>query len=203
VAAPPTPGPNLPQVASSKLGAFKPQELSNLAWALAQLQQRPSAEWMQGFMAAARQQHGSFSPQGLTVVLWALAQLDYRPPGDWLDSALAAAKAGAGTYGAQSLATGLWACVALQHHPDASTMELLWERLEARLGECNAADLGMVLWAAATMGQRAEGQPHLRLPPKLLPMLLARCYDLTREFDTRQLATMLWALAKLQVCVRG
>jgi hypothetical protein len=185
------------QVAAAKMSAFKPQELSNIAWALATLKHRPSSGWMSAFLAAAQQQHSSFTPQGLTVVMWSLAQLDYVPSADWMASATAAAKAGIDRYSAHALAMGIWSFAALGHGLSEDVMHAFTRRLQARMHDCNATDLGMVLWAAAQL------QSKHKLPGALIAALLDRCYLLTQEFSTRQQATMLWSLAKLQVSATG
>jgi hypothetical protein len=68
------------------------QDLSNIIWAIAQLDCRPSPAWIDSYLAAVRQTFSSSSSssrgQALSVVMLSLAQMGEQPRAEWIDAVL-------------------------------------------------------------------------------------------------------------------
>lgn len=109
--------------------AFKPQELCNLAWALAVLQRRCTlsasvpapdgaprracarvdARWFAALRGAALSRLRGFCAADAAMCLWALAALGHVPPRSWLDEVALRAAALAPSMEEQHVAVVLWA----------------------------------------------------------------------------------------------
>jgi hypothetical protein len=78
------------QAAASKQQFFKPQELANLVYALPLLEVQPSQQWLSGYLNACYNSLASFNSQELSLLGLGLVRLNHRPKQDWLEGYLQA-----------------------------------------------------------------------------------------------------------------
>jgi hypothetical protein len=88
---------------------FTSQNLSNVIWALAAAQQRPTADWLSSFYAASGQVLPEFTPQGLSNTLHALAVLQQQPPEHWMQQYEVACLSQMNNFSFQNLCMVFWA----------------------------------------------------------------------------------------------
>ncbi|KAG2444228.1 hypothetical protein HYH02_009165 [Chlamydomonas schloesseri] len=115
---------------------FPQQELSNLLWALARLQHRPSPAFMAGLYDTTAALLPELQPQALSTLLYSLAQM--RPAGAappeqaWLAAAAGRAAEALPGFGPQSLALTVYALAVLGYRPQDSWLHAFHSQLEAQ-----------------------------------------------------------------------
>jgi hypothetical protein len=143
---------------------FKPQELANLAWALAVMQQqcmlhsapplrhsctRVDAAWKQQLCAAAAAQLAEFNAADLSMVLWALTvlggghvlqqQQQQQQQGSWLDGQLGRAVQLAGSMQGRHIAMLLWSVSQLQRQQLHTQQQQAQRTSRDKPGACTPA----------------------------------------------------------------
>lgn len=157
-------------IASAKrqLHGFKPQELHNLAWAVAAARQDRSM--IAAVVQEALPQLHRFNASGLANLLWACAAAQC-PCGELFDAAaVLLLRMPDGELNSQDVANAAWAFAKLQHpHPQlASRLCGLVLRAGPRgLRRCSTVDLCGMAWAIVSMS------PEVRMPPEELAAALA------------------------------
>ena len=66
-------------LAEAQVLSFQQQATGNILWALAKMQQSPSAGLLSSLTAAVHRNLSAFTAQGLTNSIWALAKLGHTP----------------------------------------------------------------------------------------------------------------------------
>lgn len=157
-------------IASAKrqLHSFKPQELHNLAWAVAAARQDRSM--IAAVVQEALPQLHRFNASGLANLLWACAAAQC-PCGELFDAAAALLlRMPDGELNSQDVANVAWAFAKLQHpHPQlASRLCGLVLRAGPRgLRRCSTVDMCGMAWAFVSMS------PEVRMAPEELAAALA------------------------------
>ncbi|KAG2502046.1 hypothetical protein HYH03_000540 [Edaphochlamys debaryana] len=150
----------------ARLGSFKPQELYNMAWAVASASQDRSM--ISAAVQAALPQLDAFSPSGLANLLWACASAQCACEELFDGAAALLLRADAAQLNAQDVANTAWAFAKLQHHHPALMARLgQWVLAQADaspqgrpgLGRAHTQELVNILWAFAAL------PPPLAAPP--------------------------------------
>jgi hypothetical protein len=139
---------------------FQPQELANVAWALAVMQQqcmlhsapplrhsctRVDAAWKQQLCAAAAAQRSKFNAADLSMVMWALTVLGgghvllQQQQPSWLDGQLGRAVQLAGSMQGRHIAMLLWSVSQLQRQQQHLQQQQAQQTSRSISGECIAA----------------------------------------------------------------
>ncbi|PNH02195.1 hypothetical protein TSOC_011857 [Tetrabaena socialis] len=179
--------------------AFKPQNLSNILYALALLQPERGHRWsaVVDLLAAEckRREFAGFTAQGLSNSAWALEMLGYGSDQGWFTAAVAAAvRPGiTRTFKCQDF-SNLWHTLALVRHcPVAAFLEGTIAASEVLRTQANSQACANLLWSLATLGAPYDG----RLV-RLVDVLVKRLWELLPEggqVNGQDLANSLWALA--------
>ncbi|MEW5312998.1 MAG: hypothetical protein WDW38_004594 [Sanguina aurantia] len=173
-----------------------PQALSNAIWALSRLSYQPSQDWMRGFLACSEPLLHDFTDQGLAITAVAMARLQFRPPLAWRNSLLDAVwrllpRARSG----QAAANTLWAMVAMGQAPPDAWVDACLASLANRPSSLSEEDLSNAFVAAAKTRRRP--------PPEAVDALLGRAYDLMPGSSLKAVASVVSALAVLQLRPSG
>jgi hypothetical protein len=152
-----------------KLPRFKPREAANTLWALATLDHRPTAAWMDQLLAVTRGPRlVTFQPRELTSVIWSLAKLNYHPGDAWVAGFLAASRPRLPGFQAAELAATARALCKLGAAPSAEWVEALAAAVEAQFGSFDAAGALAALAALRSFSAAAavagEGAAVMRRP---------------------------------------
>jgi hypothetical protein len=175
------------QAAMPQLHGFSPQDLANMAWALATLgHAHAHSGFMCALLQAALPQLHSFSPQDLAKTIRALATLGH-VDAVFMDALLQAAAPQLRSFTPQELANTAWALASLGHE-DAVFMGALLQAATPRLGRFDQQDLANTAWALATLGH-ADAVFMGALAQAATPQL--------RSFSPQDLAKTAWAVAAI------
>jgi len=173
-----------------ELDAFKPQELSNIAWGLAKV------EWHCAVFAQIATHVNTllslreYTAQGLCNIAWSMARMGHRDD-DLFDrlAAEALARRFSG-FEPQHVSNLAWAMAALGYTNDGLLAGLFAFLDDAQLAQYDAQNLSNVAWSVA--------QLHIRADALMKRIAAATCAHV-RTFDAQQLAIIAWAFAKLGV----
>lgn len=159
----------------------KPQELSNVAIAVARLglMKNESSSWWQALYESSLPLLSPSAPlsmqaQHISNIIWAAARSgNNEPPDAWLSSALDAfvKKLQKGEATDQAVACVLWSLAKIDSSPPHSVLKALLEAFS--IESSTDQGLSMVLWAVATMKQRERHKGR----PSPSGLLLSSSYD--------------------------
>lgn len=134
---------------------WSPQELSNVAWALARMRfdaSRSPAGWAPALVRRIESQLPSFKPQEVAMALWAVARLrlgsELRAPA----AALAATLRHLPAFRPQELMCVAWAARELKLQPSARWFAALESSVSGRLGSYDGAATAHVVRALSLLG---------------------------------------------------
>ena len=134
------------------LGGFKPQNLSNTAWAYATAGVRADALYAAIAEAAVRGGLGGFKPQNLSNMAWAYATAGVRADALYAAIAEAAVRGGLSGFNPQNLSSTAWAYATAGVRADALYAAIAETAVRGGLGGFNPQDLSNTAWAYATAG---------------------------------------------------
>ncbi len=140
-----------------QLPSFGARELSSVLWALAKLQQPPSAALLRTMMEGLLAKLGSCNALDLSLVLWALATLELSPEPHWMEALLE--EAAAKLHGAtpQAVANVGHALAVLEYNPGGAWLGQ-FERHAARvLPESSGQGTAGLVWCFAALKHRPSG----------------------------------------------
>jgi len=198
--------------------------VSVLLVSLARVRVRPSAVFLRRLLSAGGDWGGA-SAQDVHNVVWALAVLDWRPDDGSLPALGSAVAARLQDMTPQGVACTLWAAAKLHLGPEAGSevgadaaRGAAWQAAVAAvllrsLPAMSAAQLWVSAWAAARLGPQpaapgastASSDPAQRQQQEERQRLLGaglaqRAAQLQGGFTPKQLAGLLYAMARLGVC---
>ncbi|MEW5299381.1 MAG: hypothetical protein WDW36_002403 [Sanguina aurantia] len=149
-----------------------------------------------GFLACSEPLLHDFTDQGLAITAVAMARLQFRPPPAWryglLDAVwrlLPRARSG------QAAANTLWAMVAMGQAPPDAWVDACLASLATRSSSLTEEDLSNAFVAAAKTRRRPT--------PEAVDALLGRAYDLMPGSSLKAVASVVSALAVLQLRPSG
>ena len=131
---------------------FKPQELSNLMWALAKLDITPGAELHMAISRRAVATAMHFNPQNVTNMLWSLATLGIQPEPELMSALSRRAKKTVGEFTPQGVANMAWALAKLGIEPEAELISAILKRVASISGDFKPQDVANLLWSLVTLG---------------------------------------------------
>jgi hypothetical protein len=170
------------------LAALNPQELSNLAWAVAKLGHEVPSAWVDQVLQLSGRvlEQGRFKPQEAANLAWALAVLQQQCLEAGVSHTFYSSSSG-GSSGSSS--GGGSSCVRVGPQWKQGLARLM----DSQLGFWTAPDISQALWALAVLGFREVQQ-------QWLDRVLVRGLQLLGQdrLQSRHAATMLWAIAKFQ-----
>lgn len=134
--------------------------------------------WMAALMEELLDRHASLTPFELAVLPWAAAKLGYLPPQAWLRRYWSALCGGGGVVTTATATPATPPPPASSNNPGAS-----------RIPELGPSHLAMLLWGAAVLGARP--------PPNALDALVLEAHVKMPAFAARGLASLGWALARM------
>jgi hypothetical protein len=143
--------------ATATVGEFKPQEVSNVLWALATMGERADRGLLEAMQRRATATAGGFKPQDVANVLWALATMGERADRGLLEAIHRRATATAGEFKPQGIANVLWALATMGERADRGLLEAMQRRVTATSGDFKPQDVTNVLWALSAMGEGLGG----------------------------------------------
>jgi len=181
---------NIAEITASRLSELKPYELSNLAWAYAKLG-LSSSELFKNLVAhMLARREGEFKTQCLSTIAWALAAAKRRNLAVFRSIAQEIAPKAADLK-PQDISNTLWAY---------AKSRVAHEQLFSSIGQAASSDtkiwlfkpqeFTMSAWAFATVGLQ-----NAAFFTRLEPVVIRKRHELTPE----NIATILWAYAKLKV----
>ncbi|KAF6252213.1 hypothetical protein COO60DRAFT_1704388 [Scenedesmus sp. NREL 46B-D3] len=207
------------------LSGLRPQELANLAWAVAKTGHQVHEGWTAELLQCAShylppRSSSSSSAQGLGVgrvdarpltAVGAATHVQAKQPWPQQQQQQQRLEASACCFKPQELANLAWALAVMQQQcmqhsvpplrhsctrVDAAWKQQLCAAAAAQLGEFNAADLSMVLWALAVLGGGDVLQRQQQ--QGWLDGLLSRAVQLAGALQGRHIAVLLWSASQLQ-----
>ncbi|KAJ1625773.1 hypothetical protein T492DRAFT_597293 [Pavlovales sp. CCMP2436] len=174
-----------------RISSFKPQELTDAAWAFATLGV-PAPRLFEAIARESEQRIGSFEAQGIANIAWAFAT--HGIPAPRLFEAIAReSEQRIGNFNAQGLANTAWAFATLGT-PAPQLFEAIARDSAQRVGDFNAKSLANTAWAFATLG----------VPASQLFDAIARVSEQRIDsFNAQGLAHTAWAFAIVGTASRG
>ncbi|KAG2436936.1 hypothetical protein HXX76_006455 [Chlamydomonas incerta] len=136
---------------------FPQQELSNLMWALARLQHRPSPAFMARLYDTTWVLLPELQPQALSTLLYSLAQMGAAPEQAWLAAAAGCAAEALPGFAPQSMALTVYALAVLGYRPQDSWLQTFHSQLEAQRGGVDTRVRDKVREAYRIMAFRPAG----------------------------------------------
>ena len=179
------------------LARMKPQELSNVIYALGQLREKPSDAWMAAFYSASlrllklRVFADRFTPRQLANIIFSLALLEKKPSAEWMDAYWIAACHSMSTSNQQDLSNTIWAAATLDIPPPASWMELFKIESRGRLSACISQDLANMMWSFAKLRHRPSNEWLQTFVDTSLAQL--------HKFNAQELSNTIWSFAELGI----
>ena len=162
----------------------KPQELSNVALAVARLGLMVEGWWQALWGASlpllsppSPPLSWNVEPQHISNMLWAAAKSRQQPPDAWISSALAAFDRGAmeGRATDQAIACILWSLARMDHAPTLTALETLLGSFS--LEEASDQGLSMIFWALSRMKKQASPHSTRHLLRSSLDRMTTVVYD--------------------------
>jgi hypothetical protein len=165
-----------------RLSEFKPQELSNMAWAYATAGHAPAL--LDAISAEAAPRVREFNEQDLANTAWAYATAGHAAP-VLFDAIAVEAVRRVHEFTPQGLANTLWAYSTTGHSAPALLDAIAVEAVR-RVRKFNAQGLANTAWAYATAGYTA---------PAILDAISAEAAPRVCEFKSQELSNLAWAYA--------
>ena len=192
----------LPEVVYRWLGDFKPQELSNTAWAFAKSGRASPSVFAAISAEVAGRSLGGFNPQDLANTAWAFAKAGHAPPalfdaisaevvrrhlGDFKPQELSnTVRRNLGDFKPQELSNTAWAFATAGHGSPALFEALATEVARRRLGMFTPQALSNTVWAFQTAAHAA---------PALFDAISTEATLRLGDFKPQELSVTAWAYA--------
>ncbi|KAL4426696.1 hypothetical protein ABPG77_004752 [Micractinium sp. CCAP 211/92] len=158
------------------LAQFKPQELSNLLWAMATMAFYPGASTVDSISRAAGAAAERMKPQEIANTCWAWATMRHFPGAATLDAVLAHAEAQLDRFKSQELGMLTWAVAKLGYMPAARLVRAALPHVAAARSPA-VQDCGNLLWAFTVLDI---------LTPDVMQLLAEKLLSLPREAFTQE-----------------
>jgi len=178
-----------------RAGDFNPRSVSDVLWACATLQHWPP-EMLKPILTqvAKHLESSSFEAQHLSITVWALAMLQCKPV-RLLERIEELTLHNLPSFNTQNCANVLWGFAKLNYVPSALLPAISTQLAEVSfLAEMKPVEISDVAFAIALVGSREEHEP--------LMLALATRADvsaLLAQFSSRQLVTLTWSFARLEI----
>ena len=174
-------------MAQQQLHTWKPQHLSNTAWAFATLAFNPGQSLLAQICLQAEWKAADFRAQQTVNLAWSLATFSYSAMG-LLEKLVAHLERRRHQITAESLVTLLWSYATLRCHP--------WRLMSVLQAEMDVASLppaalANLLWSYATLGHRPVPQQMVTAAAQVAERKAA-------EIAPCDASQMVWALATLE-----
>lgn len=171
------------------------QDVSMTMWALAALEQKPPAQWLNATLNRMHALLPQAAPQALSNCVWALARLGLPVPGgSWMDDFARHSLACMPEFSSQGLSNLAWALATLGHALPADWLAAFHAAVLAKLPVFNPQALATTLRALVCLSRRCLLPP----PPFLVSALVAELQRQLRWCEPVDIANSVWALAALQ-----
>ncbi|KAL4458727.1 hypothetical protein ABPG75_013592 [Micractinium tetrahymenae] len=158
------------------LAQFKPQELSNLLWAMATMGFYPGASTVDAITRAAGSAADRMKPQEIANTCWAWATMRHFPGAATMDTMLAHADAQLDRFKSQELGMLCWAVAKLGYMPAAQLVRAALPHMAAARAPA-VQDCGNMLWAFTVLDI---------LTPEVMQLLAEKLLSLPREAFTQE-----------------
>ena len=131
---------------------LKPQDISNLLWAMATSSIEPGKELCFKVLHQALKVAEKFEPQDISCLLWALAKLRIAPEEKLIEEMSKQAIVVSGTFKAQEVANFLWALATLNIEPNLQLIEAMLVRTAAIVKQFKSQEVCNLLWGLNCLG---------------------------------------------------
>ena len=177
--------------AVAEAGAFDPQGIANVMWALATIGVEPSRELASAMSMRAVASAGAFKPQGIANLMWALATLGLEPSRELASAMSMRAVASAGAFKPQNIANLMWALATLSVEPSRELASAMSIQAVASAGAFKPQNIANLMWELATLGLEPSRELALAMSKRAVASAGA--------FNPQDIANLMWALATLGV----
>lgn len=167
------------------------------------LDEKPSRQWLDSFIAESRIHLPTFPSSALVTVMWALALLQHRPPSDWMHRCLAAVTAClSSSFAAAAAATAAMAPRATVSSSSIDGVQLLQRpqlpgAAAAAAGQVAPPHLAILTPSQATNLVWSLAALDCQVPDQLMQLLAWQAESVISAVDSDDLAQLVWALDRL------
>ena len=130
-------------------GDFKPQDVSNILWALATLDIRPEPRLLEAMQRRALATEHDFIAHNVAMLLWALATMGIEPEPFLLKAMQRRVVATADDFDPQNVSMVLWALATMGIEPEPRLLKAMQRQAMAKAGLFIPQNVANVLWAMA------------------------------------------------------
>eukprot|EP01127_Copromyxa_protea_P019813 TRINITY_DN6510_c0_g1_i1.p1 TRINITY_DN6510_c0_g1~~TRINITY_DN6510_c0_g1_i1.p1 ORF type:complete len:858 (-),score=206.22 TRINITY_DN6510_c0_g1_i1:287-2602(-) len=189
-------------ISQSKLQWFKPQELSNLLWALAKLEGGKEASSspehevfgrkIDGILFYVIQSIDEFTPQGIANTWWSLATLSHHRD-HIVEGLMPSLRRRLPHLNAQEISNIFWSLAKLQVK-DVSILASMKEYLYKHIPSFTEQHVANIMWGLAKFAESESGV-DMELIDEIVSKFYATVGDRIVKFNSQELSMVVWAIS--------